>query len=82
MMPSPMPPAPEAAATVRRRGWASLTPTEFDVVRAVVDRLNNPEVAARLFISRATVKTHLSHIYARLGVANGTELATFAAHRL
>jgi DNA-binding CsgD family transcriptional regulator len=33
-------------------------------------------------MSRSTVKTHLSHVYAKLGVANRTELATVAAARL
>jgi predicted ATPase/DNA-binding CsgD family transcriptional regulator len=63
-------------------GWASLTPTELDVVRLVVKGLNNPEIGARLFMSRGTVKTHLSHVYAKLGVANRTELATLASARL
>jgi DNA-binding CsgD family transcriptional regulator len=62
----------------RRRpdaGWESLTPTEAEVVRLAVDGLSNPEIGARLFMSRSTVKTHLSHIYAKLGVANRTALA-------
>jgi predicted ATPase len=59
-------------------GWASLTPTELDVVRLVAEGLTNPEIGSRLFISRATVKTHLSHVYAKLGVSNRTELATLA----
>lgn len=63
-------------------GWASLTPTELDVVRLVVEGLNNPEIGTRLFMSRGTVKTHLSHVYAKLGVANRTELATLASARL
>ncbi|HSK98428.1 MAG TPA: LuxR C-terminal-related transcriptional regulator, partial [Euzebyales bacterium] len=68
----------------RRRpatGWGSLTPTERDVVRLVVEGLTNPEIGQRLFISRGTVKTHLSHVYAKVGVANRTELATLAASR-
>jgi predicted ATPase/DNA-binding CsgD family transcriptional regulator len=81
----------EAVAYVRRSrgarrrpatGWASLTPTELDVVRLVVDGLSNPEIGGRLFMSRGTVKTHLSHVYAKLGVANRTELATLASPRL
>ena len=46
------------------------------------DGLTNPEIGARLFMSRSTVKTHLSHVYAKLGVANRTELATFAGPHL
>lgn len=66
----------------RRRpdsGWASLTPAEQEVVRLAVAGLSNPEIAGRLFMSRSTVKTHLAHVYAKLGVANRTELA--AIHR-
>lgn len=69
----------------RRRpstGWASLTPTELDVVRLTAEGLTNPEIGARLFMSRGTVKTHLAHVYAKLGVANRTELATLAGPRL
>jgi predicted ATPase/DNA-binding NarL/FixJ family response regulator len=62
-------------------GWDSLTPTENDVVHALCAGLSNPEIASRLLMSRATVKAHLSHIYAKLGVANRTELATLAGRR-
>ena len=81
----------EAVAYVRRArgsrrrpstGWDSLTPTELEVVRLVVDGLNNPEIGRRLFMSRGTVKAHLSHVYAKLGVANRTELATLTGQRL
>jgi ATP/maltotriose-dependent transcriptional regulator MalT len=80
----------EAVAYVRRgrgprgrprTGWASLTPTELDVVRLVAEGLSNPGIGNRLFISRGTVKTHLSHVYAKLGVANRTELAALAGAR-
>lgn len=63
----------------RRRPLAGrdiLTPTETEVARLAVKGLSNPEIGARLFMSRSTVKTHLSHIYAKVGVANRTELAT------
>lgn len=63
----------------RRRplaGWDSLTPTEAEVAGLAVEGLSNPEIGARLFMSRSTVKTHLSHIYAKLAVANRTELAS------
>ena len=67
----------------RRRpdhGWASLTPAEVEVVSLAIDGLTNPEIGARLFMSRSTVKTHLSHVYAKLGVANRTELAGRSRH--
>ena len=41
-------------------GWASLTPTEHDVVRLVSEGLANKDIAARLFVSTRTVKTHLT----------------------
>ncbi|MFI9380689.1 LuxR C-terminal-related transcriptional regulator [Kutzneria sp. NPDC052558] len=62
-------------------GWASLTPTELGVAKLAAAGLNNPEIAAELFMSRGTVKTHLSHIFAKLGIGNRTELATMAAGR-
>lgn len=60
-------------------GWASLTPAERSVVELAVRGLSNPEIAAELFIGRGTVKTHLAHVYAKLGVANRTGLARSAA---
>jgi predicted ATPase/DNA-binding CsgD family transcriptional regulator len=62
-------------------GWASLTPSELDVVRLVGQHLSNPEIAARLFVSRATVKTHLVHIFGKLGIDSRSELAAEAAKR-
>jgi DNA-binding CsgD family transcriptional regulator len=65
----------------RRRpsaGWASLTPTEKQVVKLVVEGLSNPQIGQRLFISRGTVKTHLAHVFAKLGVSTRAELAVAA----
>ncbi len=62
-------------------GWASLTPTELEVVRLVAEGLTNPEIGARLFMGRGTVKTHLSHIFAKLDASNRTELAAAATDR-
>ena len=44
-------------------------------MRLAAEGHNNPEIGARLFMSHSTVKTHLSHVYAKLGVANRTGLA-------
>lgn len=68
----------------RRRpstGWESLTPAEARVVDLAVEGLTNRVIADRLFISAGTVKTHLAHVYAKLGVRNRAELATRVAQR-
>ena len=60
-------------------GWASLTPTERDVVRLVSEGLGNKDIATRLFISPRTVATHLTHVYTKLGLASRVQLAQEAA---
>jgi predicted ATPase/DNA-binding CsgD family transcriptional regulator len=60
-------------------GWASLTPAEREVVRLVGEGLRNEAIARRLFIAPGTVKVHLSHIFAKLGITTRTELAAQAA---
>ncbi|HKI39240.1 MAG TPA: LuxR C-terminal-related transcriptional regulator, partial [Mycobacterium sp.] len=57
------------------RGWASLTPTERDVVRLVSEGLGNKDIAARLFVSPRTVQTHLTHVYTKLGLTSRVQLA-------
>jgi predicted ATPase/DNA-binding CsgD family transcriptional regulator len=80
----------EAVAYVRRArgtrkrpstGWESLTPTELEVVRHAAAGLTNPEIGVRMFISRGTVKVHLSHVYAKLGLRNRSEVAAEAMRR-
>ncbi|HYB87647.1 MAG TPA: LuxR C-terminal-related transcriptional regulator, partial [Streptosporangiaceae bacterium] len=60
-------------------GWASLTPAELEVVRLVGEGLRNDAIARRLFIAPGTVKVHLSHIFAKLGITTRAELAAQAA---
>ena len=60
-------------------GWASLTPAELEVARLVSEGLRNEAIARRLFIAPGTVKVHLSHIFAKLGVTTRAELAARAA---
>jgi predicted ATPase/DNA-binding NarL/FixJ family response regulator len=63
-------------------GWLSLSPVERQMVELASRGLSNPDIARELFISRNTVKVYLSRTYAKLGVANRTELARLAAHHL
>jgi predicted ATPase/class 3 adenylate cyclase/DNA-binding CsgD family transcriptional regulator len=60
-------------------GWASLTPTELDVVRLVSEGLGNNDIAARLFVSPRTVQSHLSHVYTKLGLSSRVQLVQEAA---
>ena len=60
-------------------GWASLTPTERDVVRLVSDGLANNDIATRLFVSPRTVQTHLTHVYTKLGLTSRVQLVQEAA---
>jgi predicted ATPase/class 3 adenylate cyclase/DNA-binding CsgD family transcriptional regulator len=63
------------------KGWASLTPTELDVVRLACEGLGNKEIATRLFVSPRTVQAHLSHVYSKLGVSSRVQLAQVASRQ-
>ena len=70
-----------ASANGPTSGWGSLTPTEHDVVRLVREGLGNKDIGARLFISPRTVQTHLTHVYAKLGIASRVQLVQEASRR-
>jgi predicted ATPase/DNA-binding CsgD family transcriptional regulator len=61
-----------------RHGWESLSPAELEVVRLAAAGHANPVIAERLFVTRATVKTHLVHVFAKLGVTTRAQLAVEA----
>jgi DNA-binding CsgD family transcriptional regulator len=63
-------------------GWNSLTETEHQVVQLATDGLTNARIGERLFVSRRTVETHLSHVFVKLGVASRKELALAASGHL
>jgi DNA-binding CsgD family transcriptional regulator len=62
-------------------GWESLTPTERSVVKLVAEGLTNPQIGERLFIAGGTVKTHLAHAFAKLGIRSRSQLAAEVARR-
>jgi DNA-binding CsgD family transcriptional regulator len=62
-------------------GWESLTPTELEVVKLVTEGLTNPQIAERLFISRKTVTTHLTHVFAKLGISTRAALSAEAVRK-
>ena len=62
-------------------GWSSLTPTESEVADVAARGLSNPAIAELLVMSVNTVKTHLSHVYAKTGVTGRSGLAAEWARR-
>ncbi|MWB99353.1 response regulator [Agromyces seonyuensis] len=74
--------APSIAAKLVTRMQAgsvpALSPRELDVLRLVAAGRSNPEIARSLFIGEATVKTHLSHVFEKLGVDDRTRAVTRA----
>ncbi|GAA1027671.1 MULTISPECIES: response regulator transcription factor [Amycolatopsis] len=58
--------------TRMRTPAAALSPREIEVLGLVADGLSNLEISKRLFLSQATVKSHLVHIYTKLGVDSRT----------
>jgi predicted ATPase/DNA-binding CsgD family transcriptional regulator len=81
----------EAVAYAHRRrgshsrsvsGWDSLTRSERRVVSLVAEHLSNAEIANKLFVSTPTVKSHLTRVFAKLGVTDRHELAEIATVRM
>ena len=55
-----------------------LTPREAEVLRLIADGLTNGEIAERLVVSAATVKTHVNHIFAKAGVRDRAQAVAYA----
>ena len=78
--------APEAAQVLIRVTThkddpdPGLTSRELDILRLMVAGLSNPEIARKLFVSRSTVKFHVSNILVKLGAASRTEAVSMAIH--
>jgi DNA-binding NarL/FixJ family response regulator len=62
-------------------GWDSLTTTERRVADLVAAGLSNPVIAERMFLSRRTVQTHVSHILGKTGLSSRVEIAAAMARR-
>ena len=78
--------APEAAQVLIRATTRpeepdkGLTARELEILRLMVDGMSNPEIAKRLFVSRSTVKFHVSNILMKLGAGSRTEAVSMAIH--
>jgi len=69
-----------AAMLVKRVATPSVTlsPRETEVLRLVAQGQSNPAIASTLFVGEATVKTHLLHVFEKLGVSDRTRAVTRA----
>jgi DNA-binding NarL/FixJ family response regulator len=77
--------APTVAARLISRMRApaeeKLSNRELEVLKLVAEGASNSEIASRLHISQATVKSHLIHIFGKLGVSDRTAAVTVALQR-
>ncbi|RDI66578.1 LuxR C-terminal-related transcriptional regulator [Nocardia pseudobrasiliensis] len=64
-----------------RKPDTTLSPREIEVLRLVADGHSNREIGKRLFLSETTVKSHLVHIYSKLGVKSRTSAVARARER-
>jgi predicted ATPase/DNA-binding CsgD family transcriptional regulator len=76
---STVPAAHPAPAVTAAEEAFELSARELEVARLVADGMSNPAIASVLFVSVATVKTHVSHILAKLGLDSRTQLARWIA---
>jgi DNA-binding NarL/FixJ family response regulator len=74
-------PAPVAERLAERMAAPELTTRETEVLELIVGGNSNKEIAAALFISEATVKTHINSLLSKLGVTDRTQAATTALQR-
>ena len=54
---------------------ASLTKRELEIAELVTDRLTNPQIAGKLFLSEKTIESHLRNIFVKLGASSRVEVA-------
>jgi two-component system NarL family response regulator len=74
--------APAAAAKLAEGvARVQVTPRELSALRLMADGKSNKEIATALGISERTVKTHLSHLFEKLGVTSRTEALKVATRR-
>jgi DNA-binding NarL/FixJ family response regulator len=75
---SPSPATASAGAAAPDAHAGELTPREAEVLRHIAAGLSNTEIAAALFVTEATVKTHINHIFTKTSLRDRAQLVRYA----
>jgi DNA-binding NarL/FixJ family response regulator len=67
-----------SAVTAPPEAPDDLTPREAEVLTLIAEGLTNAEIAERLVVSNATVKSHVNHIFAKIGVRDRAQAVVYA----
>jgi DNA-binding NarL/FixJ family response regulator len=76
--PPPGPSGPSAPADAIAEPPDGLSPREAEVLTHIAAGLSNAEIAAALYVSEATVKTHINHIFSKTGLRDRAQLVGYA----
>src|ERR671925_385437 len=73
--------APRVLGRMRAPAEEALSPRELEILEAVARGLSNKDIGRQLYVSEATVKTHLLRVFSKLGVDDRTAAVTVALER-
>ena len=62
-------------ASAEDSGMASLTRRELEIADLITDRMTNPQIAEKLFLSKKTVESHIRNLFVKLGASSRVEVA-------